>query len=559
MISAALSFTLCWVGLYFTLNKENNIFSYLIIFIAVAFICVWTGRFINEKWINKRTFRQNINWNCILDNVVDSSVNKPAQNLIFLFMKKEKGSLKFLVQRNLSWGKSYFFLYITDNFSENISESRQEIKESISGKFQIPANIPYRIHHISDIDFSSVKLNPERIPQEFHYRFLLVSPKFPFLTNGLYKLLTTGENPYEWKSVQDLSTDTISMANNSDVIERIIQYNHRILTEYTNLIDKIPSKIIWNFDKNCHGGCTFCAYGNDNRPSLSLQEKQQIIESLSGLRISDLDIAVGDNVDITDLSRIIKKAKDTLSGARISLTATSSVIEKILAGKKNVIKDKSVSCIDISIDVYEPSNEERVLRIEKYNENNYNIARKLKGIGALVRVQCVITKHTTVRNLTKLVAKLKSIGIMDILFIRMMPVGKLNKETYPEELLDKRRYVELIKEFGNTPGVRFHCSLKGLAENGTSESLTCDMGCQKLGISMHGDLYSCPWAEHLPGEDNPFLIGNLLLVGNIDDLILNNEIYSSAIHNKTKNQPHCKIFSYVYGDDPYSKNDKIYE
>lgn len=85
------------------------------------------------------------------------------------------------------------------------------------------------------------------------------------------------------------------------------------------------------------------------------------------------------------------------------------------------------------------------------------------------------------------------------------------------------------------------------------------MGCQKLGISMHGDLYSCPWAEHLQGEDNPFLIGNLLSAGNIDDLILNNELYSSTNHNKTKNQPHCKIFSYVYGDDPYSKTDKIYE
>lgn len=561
LLTLALTFFICWLGsstfTEFAGLKSDQIKLTVLLF-SIFCTLLWIIIFVKAHLFGRKHISQNFDWDLLFKSVVSSSTNKPAKNLIVLFVKKENNTLKFLVQRKSTWGNSYFFPYINDNFKEDISESRDEVKSTIIGKLVIPENISYKIHHINEIDFNSIKQNSDKIPQEIHYRFILVSPSFPFQTNSLYSKLIKRNNSFEWRSLSELYNDSASMANNADVIERLQQYYNKILSEYNSHIENLDSKIIWNYDKNCHKGCIFCAYGNNPNTTLTKEEKLKVIDALRGCSISELDIAVGDNVDVIELTDIIKIAKNALPKTKISLTATSSIITKILSTKKNIIQDKTINCVDLSIDAFEPAESERRLRIDKYNENNYAIAKKLKAKGINVRIQSVITEHTTITSLKRLINKLKVIGIEDVLLIRMMPVGKLNKDLYPPQLLEKKIYIDLINEFGKTKGVRFHCSLRGL-RSGKENKITCDMGCQKLGISMAGDLYSCPWAEHLPEEDNPFHLGNLITAGHIDELIIDNTSYNQVIDNKTKNEPHCKIFSYIYGEDPYSLNDQIYQ
>lgn len=561
LLTISLTFFICWLGSSsFTefLGLKSDQIKLTVLLISIFCLLLWIILFAKSYWSGKKHISQNFDWKSLFNSVVSCSANKPAKNLIFLFIKKENDTLKFLVQRKFTWGNSYFFPYINDNFKEDLSESRDEVKSTIVGKLAIPENISYKIHHLTDIDFNSIKQNSDKIPQEIYYRFVLVSPSFPFQTNSLYSKLIKRNNSFEWRSLSELCDDSASMANNADVIDRLQQYYNKILSEYNSHIENLSSKIVWNYDKNCHKGCKFCAYGNNTNAALTKEEKLKIIDALNGCSIPELDIAVGDNVDVFELTEIIKKAKRVLPKTKISLTATSSILTKILSAKKNIILDKTINCVDLSIDAFEPSENERLLRIDKYNENNYAIAKKLKANGINVRVQCVITEHTTVKSLKRLINKLKIIGIDDVLLIRMMPVGKLNKDLYPTQLLEKNIYIDLINGFGKTKGVRFHCSLRGLRSS-IENKITCDMGCQKLGISMTGDLFSCPWAEHLPEEDNPFHLGNLITAGHIDELIIDNENYNQVIDNKTKNQPHCKIFSFIYGEDPYSLSDQLYQ
>lgn len=562
LLSVALTLFVCWIETetytQFLGISSDQVKTCVCLLWIMAFV-IWLIMFLRAALSEDKSIDPNVNWDEMFKNIVNESANKLEKNLILLFVKYGKSGPKFLVQRKVSWNHSYFFPYVKDNYGDKLLNDVKVVRDSIHSTLGFPEHVKIKYHHISRGDFKSIKYNSEKIPQHFEFRFALISSKFPFLSNYVYQHLENDSMPYEWKSLDELIQDPPSYANNRDVIEQVQIILGEIRSEYDRQIGNLPSKVIWNFDKRCNRGCSFCAYGDTCCPSnVSFEEKKKIIKSLSVLKISDLDIAVGDMVDIEELKRIVKEAHDLLPNTKLSLTATSTVLKNILKDKKNIIINKKVDCIDVSIDFLKPTIEQGILRKGDYNEENLKIVEELKNKHINVRVQCVINEKTTLESLTDLIKKLKTLDVHDILLLRLMPVGKLDKDAYPKDLLDKNKYLDLLSSIKSFKGVRLHCSLNGLLDKDSSKELTCDMGCRKLGISMNGDVYACPWAEHLKSKDNPFLLGNILADPSLESLISNNETYKTAIKRKEENQPHCKIFAYLYGDNPYGAHDELY-
>ena len=94
-----------------------------------------------------------------------------------------------------------------------------------------------------------------------------------------------------------------------------------------------------------------------------------------------------------------------------------------------------------------------------------------------------------------------------------------------------------------------HCSLKGvLHEN----KVICNMIKEKVGVDHIGNVYSCPWAEHLYVTDNPFKIGNLY----DHDLI---EIVRKSKKFYKYKENCCNLFNYILsGNNSSMKNDPLY-
>lgn len=561
ILSAAFTLLICWVETI-SFNSIGGFSSdqvkTAVLVLSLLLLAIGIFMFIRALIQNKNLLEK-IDWDSLLEEIQQKSNNRLAKNIIFLFVTKEKDQLKFIVERKASWNESYFFPHIDDYFSDNLNQDKKVLEEAIKATFSIPQHMPIQLTILPKIELDSIKNNAEKIPQQFHFRFIFVSSKFPFLNKSLNNYLLESTNTYEYKSIPELIADKPSFSNNRDVIEQLQSHLSNVQEAFKLNIEDKPAKIIWNIDKRCKRGCAFCAYGNTiNAQTLTLTQKKKIVDSLRGIRVSEIDFAVGDDADIVEVSEIIRYTHNSLPRTTISLTATSKVLEKILSQKKNILADKKIiNCVDISIDTVNSSDEIDNLRFESYNESNLNIAKKIINRGKRVKIQTVITANTSYETVKNLIYKLKELGIKEILLLRMMPVGKMSKDNYPPELVEKTRYEELISKIQEIKDfkIRLHCSLRGL----NSEEVPCNMGCQKLGIAMNGDLFTCPWAEHLPHENNPFRLGNLRDVDKIEDLLIRNDRYKTAIENKNLNQPHCKIFSFVFNEDAYGCHDVLYK
>lgn len=555
----SIGFTLfiCWVETT-TFNNIGSISSIEVKTAVLVLSLVMTGigvfLLIRALIFKKRIF-VNVDWESLLEDIKKNSKNKLEKNLILLFISKEDKTLKFLVQRKSKWHNTFFFPYIEDSFASNIIDDKNKIRETIKLHYSLPDSLIISLSFLSKLDFNSIKYNANIFPQHFGYRFVFVTTQFPLLNKILNKLLI--DKGYEYKSLSELNDDEPTLTYNRDVIEQIQDHISFIETDFNENLESKSTKAIWNIDKSCNFNCSFCAYGENKTKGLNLEQKKKIISLLKEIHVTELDFAVGNQASVTELIEVIKYAKTTLKKTKLSLTATANIIDTILEKRKNIISDKKhIDCVDISIDSINQYDEINKLRADKYNEENLNIVKKLKGVAKKIKIQTVITSSTSFDTIKNLIDKLKEYGVQEMLLLRLMPVGKVDINNYPRLLLERNHYQTLLSQIREIKDfkIKLHCSLRGLE----SENITCDMGCQKLGIAMNGDLYTCPWAEHIVTENNPFRLGNLLNVNSIGELLLDNNKYTNSIKNKNVNQPHCKIFSYVFKDDPYGKYDEIY-
>lgn len=560
VLSIGFTLMICWIETT-TFNKIGSISSEnvktSVLVISLVFLLVGIALLFLNFYKNKNAIDA-VDWDGLLKEIQNQSNNRLERNLIFLFATKEKDVLKFLVQRKESWHRCFFFPHIEDIYSDNLNHDKKAIKDAVKSAFSIPRHLPIDLSFLPSIDFDSIKNNAHSIPQQFHFRYIFVSSKFPFLNKILNKYLLEEPNGFEYRSVPELIEDRASFNNNRDVIEQLQSHLSSVKDAFKEKIEDKPAKIIWNIDKRCNRNCDFCAYGSfQGEKPLSLNQNKKIVDTIKDLRVTEIDFALGDNAEIDDVIEIIKYAQKTLQQTNISLTATSAVVNKILSQKKNILTEKKlVRCVDISIDTVNDSDEIDKMRSSGYNLSNLEVAKKLIEKGVRVKIQTVITSNTTYDTIKNLIYKLKEFGINEILLLRLMPVGKMGKDNYPPQLIDKGLYEDLLNKIKEIKDfkIRWHCSLRGLVD----DDIYCNMGCQKLGIGMNGDVFVCPWAEHLSPENNPFRIGNLRNVSKMEELFIDNENYINAINNKNLSQPHCKIFSFVFNNDAYGKHDKLY-
>lgn len=470
--------------------------------------------------------------------------HKTDNTLILLFARIKNGRLEFLVQRKDSWNNSYFFPYLDDDKGKDISEFLDNIKQKIISKYSIIT--VFNVWHLSELNLTSVKLTTENFPKTFNYRFLLIYPKSSFLKDALNEELKN----FEYKTIDELLLDRLTIKYNEDVIVEIKENITTIERKLKNTIHS-NTKIIWNFDKNCTKSCSFCAYGEiaSSHPKLTMDEAKQLINSLKSVNIDCIDLATGDSPEITQLKEIISQIKSKLN-VKLCLTTTSEVIEKI---DVKFIK-KNIDTVEITYDY--PKNKNFDFRSKDYNNNNYRIAKDLIKQGVKIEALVVLHNKMKFKDIVEIKRDLKTLGIKKILLLRLMPVGKQSIDDYPEELFKRSTFEKTLNLYQIcSDGVKLHCALQGIQD----VKNPCEMGTNKLGISYNGDVYSCPWGEHLQGEANPFLIGNFINDAlDLKSLLQGSINYQEIIQKTDLNQPHCKIFSYLKELDIYSKSDELY-
>lgn len=524
-------------------DVESIIFILIILvpfFIIIYSLIIFTNK--NSIYTIKR----------IQEAIINSSISEHTDNtVIILFCKQEGNELKFAVKRNSNWDSSLFCPYIKD-IDGDINDNFDSIKEAIIRDFLKGTPIPIDIEYMSDMNKSSDKLTAESIPKRFNYRFILVTSSSPFFPQYVCKLLE--DLQYDFMTTKDMLQDEPTIKFNYDIIEHLSTKSTTIMKSLAKS-KKSSSKIIWNIDKRCNKGCSICAYGDINSETSSLEEKIRIIDSLSSLHIDEIDISTGDSPDVEELRETIKYLTKETNIKRISLTTTSEV----LIGLTFTFIKKHNLNIDITYDTpHQAKDRERKVRSERYSENNYNVVKDLfqNKIKNRVKAHVVLFEDTQPSNIKTIRNNLNKIGIKDILLIRLMPVGRQSIESYPDNLLKKKKYDNIIQGLkSNSNGIRLHCSLRGLL----GEKLPCELGINKLGISPDGNIYACPWAEHIKTDENPFFLGNIIEEQTgVADIILKNDNYINILKNINNNQPHCKVFSYLYEGDIFGGKDPLY-
>lgn len=477
----------------------------------------------------------------IKNNMFDSD-----NTVILMFTKMEKGKLAFYVSKNSNWDQSMFFPYLSLDVNENITE-KEDIIMKISQKFNFSFAIDYV--YLDKMDHENTKLNTKSLPHNIKYKYLFVYPTSRFYITEMNKVLE--ESGFSAYSLEDLKKDSKTIMHNGDVINQIGN-KINMISPLANIKINGRTKIIWNLYKGCSNECSFCAYGlpKGGQTDLSVERAKKIIDSLTFLNIKEIDIATGNQVDSLKLKEVIEYASLKLHN-KISLTTTSDVLMKM--SKEFLIKHHIN--VELTYD-YPQDNKTFKYRPESYSEDNFKLAKILVSEGIKVSALVVLHPDLNDSQLLKIKKDLTKLKITDILFLRLMPVGKQSFNLYPSELKRKEYYSAAKKIVKENKIYRFHCALSAIDDmNGKKY---CDIGIDKLGIDPEGKVYACPWAEHIANREvSPFYLGDLLLYENALHMLSESDNYAKILR-ETNNGKACKVFSYLQSGNIFSNQDVLY-
>jgi MoaA/NifB/PqqE/SkfB family radical SAM enzyme len=524
--------------LFFSSHTSKSLiglFAVLSWLVFIVFICIW-GFFKYKKKLKDLSGLQ--------ADIINENMYKEDFTYILLIPTYNGKQLLFPVIQKDTWENSLFFPYLKHNYGNDaVSLHEQDIEKDIRAKYSI--SIPLRIKEIVTEDSTVTKLK-EGLPKDFHFKFLYISSLSPFFRNYLYKLFE--DNGFKYMSLEEINSDRITNINNGRVLGIVEENKNQIKKVYDELL-KEQSKIIWNIDKSCPNRCSICAYGNDLSPAPELEELKGIVDSIVSLDVNNIDLSMGDNANIENIKGIIvylrKKSRMT-----ISITATANLLSKFPFDFLN----DNVSAIEVTYDYPHTLADKKDLRPAEYNKYNYDFIKSIskKRTKFKINVNIVLHNNLTKENLHSIFRNLKKLPVNNYNFLRLMPLGKTLNVTYPEQLQNRKYYLD-IQNVIMPKNPHVHCALSCVYPSGTK----CRMGISKLGISPSGEVYVCAWAEHIEkGHANPFYIGNIDEHENLRSMLLNNQQYLDIIrHPQTKD---CKIFSHVQGSGIWSKSDKLY-
>lgn len=483
----------------------------------------------------------------IKEEIIKNNMFDSDNTVILIFPKFEKGTLAFYVSKNSNWDQSMFFPYLSLDINEDVNK-KEDIILKISQKLNLSFPIDYV--YLDKMNHENTKLNSKSLPHNIRYKYLFVYPKSRFYISKMNKVLE--ESGYTAYTLENLKKDSKTIMHNGDVICQV-ESKINLISPLVNTKINGRTKIIWNLYKGCSNGCAFCAYGSSHgeQSELSVEKAKKIIDSLTYLNIKEIDIATGNEVDSSKLTEIIEYAVMKLHN-KISLTTTSDVLMNI---DKTFLKKKHIN-IEMTYD-YPQENSTFKYRPKAYSEDNYKLAKSLISEG--ISVSALVVLHPDLNNaqLLKIKKDLSKLKITDVLFLRLMPVGKQSFNSYPSELKRKEYYSAASKIVKENKKYRFHCALSEIYD--MEGKKYCDIGIDKLGIDAEGKVYACPWAEHIAHrEDSPFYLGDLLLYENALSMLSESENYSRILKNASNYGKACKVFTYLRSGDIFSNEDVLY-
>lgn len=290
---------------------------------------------------------------------------------------------------------------------------------------------------------------------------------------------------------------------------------------------------------------------------LRLEQKLKILENLKGYNVS-IDFAGGDPLACYENYIVLKKAANIYGKDNISITSTG------LINKKYTLSDVAKYIGEYEFTYDEPEGD-FVCRPKGYNFVNLEIASKFSSMGVKTKAQLPLhNSNLGSKNIEKIVKKLASRNIDELLLMRTFPVGRafgskkhLDKKTLQENI---EIYLNFAKKYNIT--VRLQCALKHLFDNSLFLN-PCDLMRESFGVNFQGKLMVSAWANNSNGYpiNDDFVLGDLT-TSHFSDL----EKTSKFLSYKNKldeNFGHCKIFSYLFNNSAnnglFEKTDPLYK
>lgn len=500
-----------------------------------------------------------------INKIIEDQYDIEEFTAIFIIKMVFDNVPKILVFRSETWN-SYFLPYCHYD-SENVGNTqfKYELKVPLSEVLEINENDFDIFDDFSRKDYITIKRNPSHeTTSKINYKFFYVKFNNPYVTQ---KFLSTRNKYFSWKSKYELANDLDTQKSNGDVLKIIDELS---LLNQSKLAFKEPSlgmfdiksrfRIIWNITNECYFECPICATNSGKNCSCSLSEEKKLkillnLSSISGF-IDELDFSGGDPLKNQIDRNIIKKANQLFPYTQISVTTTGAALEELSVDELV----QTVKTCDITYDMpYNVCSDElKSYREYQYNYSNFKQLERFSnsGIKIALNIHIPILPVTTDREFIKTIFEdLSKINPVQIKFIRLMPVGRMNNipnDYSPEEFLKYAK--EIIEEKQYKFKLSYNCSLGVKVNNFNQRNTTCrncEMLSSKLGIDAEGYVYSCIWGAYIPEfvnrpKENPFFLGDLKK-DTLYDILTNSNTIKLAKDLKSKNTG-CRVCAYLNSD-----------
>lgn len=293
----------------------------------------------------------------------------------------------------------------------------------------------------------------------------------------------------------------------------------------------MKKRIVWNLTNNCPLCCSICAASANQRRKHEDIDKYKILESILTLGKDNvcIDFSGGDPLMHKEDINLIKNASKIIGKENVSISSIGLSIEKL--------SDEEILQLSNSYDLtYDFPIKYNSLdkRDKRYNTKNYEQAKRLNKLGLDVNI-FIPLQDMEEYLIDELAKDLSILNPKSISVIRLMPVGfLLGKRIERFNVIESFKYLkDKLISYNYKGNIKATCSLRTLI----NDKVGCNMLSEKYGVDHLGNLYSCIWAADIIYEDNPFLLGNLL----VDDM--EHLIYKYNDSNFNKNE--CAVCKYL--------------
>lgn len=501
-----------------------------------------------------------------VNHIVSDQYDVEEFTAIFIIKAMFENIPKILVFRSEIW-ESFFLPYC--HYDNTLSD--EKIKEKVKIPLSELLEIDLADFEIYD-DFTkntyvAIKKNiSHQSMSKINYRFYYVKFSNPYVGR---QFLNTNLQYFSWKSKYELGSDKNTQLNNGDIVSIIdelslinqskLAFQERALSSY-----EINSRyrIIWNITNECYFHCPICATNSSNCSTCTLDynQKLNILLNLSSINgyIEQLDISGGDPLKSIDDRRIIKKANQILAYTDVRVTTTGKALEQLSI---NEILDTVKKC-DITYDIpYEICNDE----LQKYREyyyNYYNFRQLEKfsnsGVKIELNIHIPILPATIDKELIGMILDdLYKINPAEVKFIRLMPVGRMNKSEIDKASYSPEQFLNYVEELTTERQYKFkmtyNCSLGTRIKNSEDIGTTvkkCGMLKRKLGIDCCGRVYACIWGAYIKEFQGDNYINNPFYIGDLNDNtmyeILTQPSTLKLLKNLEEKGDGCRVCAYVH-------------